>query len=181
VLTGHARLLLLRQPSLPTVCAVALVLQVSAALTSPAQQPAASRATPDTSIALTGRWRLNLARTRYGGGADVRRSEDFDCAVVANKLRCTIRSVRQNGERVVGEFDAGLDGSPGPVRGIAGVDSVRIVRGVAGIDNATFSLGGEPVFGYRAYRSADGRSLTIISVDPRTRAALTSVVAYDRR
>jgi hypothetical protein len=150
-------------------------------LTLPAQQPAASRAAPDSSIALTGRWRLNLARTRYGDGVDGRRSEDFDCAVVVNKLRCTIRSVRQDGQRVVGEFEAGLDGSAGAVRGISGVDSVRIFRRVPGIADATFSLGGKPVFGYRAYRSADGRSLTIISVDPQSRVALTSVVAYDRR
>jgi hypothetical protein len=161
--------------------AVALVLQASVALRLPAQQPAASRATPDSSIALTGRWRLNLARTHYGDGVDVRRSEDFDCAVVVRQLRCTIQSVRQNGQRVVGEFGAGLDGSPGGVSGISGVDSVRVFRRAGGIADATFSLGGRPVFGYRAYRSSDGRSLTIISVDPETRVALTTVVAYDRR
>jgi hypothetical protein len=157
------------------------VLQVSGALTLPAQQQARGGATADSSIALTGRWRLNLARTVYGGGADVRRSEDFDCAVVANKVRCTIRSVRQNGRGLVGEFEAGLDGSSGAVRGIAGVDSVRLIRRAAGIADATFSLGGRAVFGYCAYRSADGRSLTIISVEPQTRVALNSVVAYDRR
>ncbi|HEY2164123.1 MAG TPA: hypothetical protein VGH04_09040 [Gemmatimonadaceae bacterium] len=159
----------------------ALVLQVSGALALPAQQPAPGRGTADSTIALTGRWRLNLARTHYGGGADVRRSEDFDCAVVANKLRCTIESVRQNGQRVVGQFDARLDGSAGAVRGITGVDSMRLLRHDAGVADATFSLGGKPVLGYRAYRSPDGRSLTIISVDPVTRVALNSVVVYDRR
>jgi len=146
----------------------------------PAQQ-SPNVATREGSIALAGQWRLNLARTHYGEGVDIRRSEDFDCAVVVNKLRCTIQSVRQNGQRVVGRFDAGLDGSPGGVTGISGADSVRIFRRAAGIADATFSLGAKPAFGYRAYRSADGRSLTIISVDPQTRVALTSVVAYDRR
>jgi hypothetical protein len=47
--------------------------------------------------------------------------------------------------------------------------------------DATFTYNGKPVFAYRAVRSNDGRSLTIISVDPVTRAALTSVVVYERQ
>jgi hypothetical protein len=37
------------------------------------------------------------------------------------------------------------------------------------------------VFAYRAVRSDDGRSLTIVSVDPISRAVLNSVVVYDLR
>jgi hypothetical protein len=121
-----------------------------------------------------------LARTHYGDGVDVRRSEDFDCEVVVNTLRCTIRSVRQNGQRVVGQFEAGVDGSPGGVSGISGMDSVRILRRAGGVADATFSLGGKPVFGYRAYRSPTevvddhlGGSTVASCVDQRRRVRST--------
>lgn len=42
-------------------------------------------------------------------------------------------------------------------------------------------LRGKPVFGYRAFQSDDGRSLMIVSVDPVTGAAATTVVVYDRQ
>ena len=73
------------------------------------------------------------------------------------------------------------DASAGPTRGIPDVDHVRLSRINESIADATFTSQGRPVFAYRAVRSANGRSLTIISVDPTSRAVLHSVVVYDRR
>jgi hypothetical protein len=36
------------------------------------------------------------------------------------------------------------------------------------------------VFAYRAYQSADGRSLMIVSIESRSGKALNSLVVYDR-
>ena len=130
---------------------------------------------------LAGRWQLNVARTHYGGGAEPRTSETFDCEPVKQAITCATRSVRANGRTVVARFTAVDDGTPAPVHGIADVDEIRLTRIDAAIADATFSQHGKSVFAYRAVRSTNGNSLTIISVDPVSRAVLHSVVVYDAR
>ena len=130
---------------------------------------------------LSGRWELNVARTHYGGGAQPRQRESFACVPTRVGVACTIASVRASGSKVDGGFIAAYDGTPGPTRGIPDVDHVRLIRISESIANATFTFQGRPVFAYRTVRSANGRSLTVISVDPTTRAVLNSVVVYDQR
>ena len=130
---------------------------------------------------LVGRWELNLARTHYGGGAEPRTRESFVCVPRGARVQCTIRSKRADGREVVGRFDAPDDGTAAATTGIPDVDQIRLTRISASIADATFSFQGRPVFAYRAVRAASGRSLTIISVDPLTRAVLHSVVVYDAR
>jgi hypothetical protein len=60
------------------------------------------------------------------------------------------------------------------------MDSVRVVAVAPGVADATFSTAGRPVFAYRAYRGRDGRSLTIVAIEPLRRTALTSVIVYTR-
>ena len=130
---------------------------------------------------LVGRWQLNLGRTHYGGGAEPRTKESFVCEPVKPAIKCTTRSVRADGRTVAGTFIAVDDGTPAPVRGIPDVDQVRLTRIDASIVDATFTQRGKSVLAYRAVRSADGKSLTIISVDPGSRTVLHSVVVYDAR
>ena len=130
---------------------------------------------------LSGKWELNVGRTHYGGGAQSRQSESFTCVPNRSGVECAIASVRTGGSRIDGGFVAAYDGTPGPTRGMADVDQVRLIRVNASIADATFTFKGQPVFAYRAVRSADGRSLTIISVDPASRAVLNSVIVYDKR
>ena len=132
-------------------------------------------------VPLLGHWRLNLARTHYGNGADVRKREEFTCQMIGPRLHCVIRSVRHNAHEVVGQFTALLDGSPAAVNGIPDVDRVQLTRPNAGLLDATFFFQHKPAFAYRAYRSSDNRSLLIVSIDPKSRAALTTVVVYDRQ
>ncbi len=148
---------------------------VSACLTSVAatRQP--------TTDPLSGNWALNVARTHYGGGAEPRQRETFRCTRTDNGVDCTIESQRADGHNVVGGFSAAYDGTPGPTRGIPDVDHVQLIKVNASIADATFTWRGKSVFAYRAVRSGDARSLTIISVDPVTRTVLNSVVVYDRR
>jgi hypothetical protein len=142
---------------------------------------AVAAAQPPAADPLVGRWELNLARTHYGGGAEPRTRESFVCAVSGTGVKCTIRSVRADGRTLLGRFTAAYGGPPGPTQGIPDVDHVRLTRVSASIVDATFTSQGRPVFAYRAVRSANGRSLTIISVDPVSRAVLNSVVVYDQR
>jgi len=158
--------------------AIALVL-FSGSSSGARSAPAGTRFGPLT--LLDGNWRLNLARTHYGRGVDRRRREVFTCGPRGERVHCIIRSVRADGRAVVGEFAATLDGAAAPVSGIAEVDEVRLSESSDSVLDGTFGWHGRPVFGYRALRSEDGRSLMIVSVDPITRVALTTVVVYDRR
>ena len=102
------------------------------------------------------------------------------CAAVKAGVRCVIESMRADGREITGRFTASLDGTRAPVTGIPNVDQVLLRAPNVSLLDATFFSHGEPVFGYRAFQSGDGRSLLIISVDPVTRAAGTTVVVYDR-
>ena len=129
---------------------------------------------------LAGKWTLNLQRSHYGGGAEPRRQETLICQFDRDVLKCTIESVRANGRKLVGTFTAPYDGKRHPAAGIPDVDEVTLQKLDEFIADATFSYKGKPVFGYRAIRSDDGRSLTIVSVEPTTRVVQSSVVVYNR-
>jgi hypothetical protein len=60
-------------------------------------------------------------------------------------------------------------------------DQVSLRRVDDFVADATFTYKGKPVFGYRAIRSDDSRSLTIVAVDPVSRVILNSVIVYDRQ
>lgn len=156
----------------------AIALLIAHASTSGAQR--LPPATGPMSIPLTGEWRLNLARTHYGPGVDLRRSERLSCSMEKRRVRCVIQSVRVNGQELIGRFAATLDGTGSPVTGIPGVDEVQLRRPSNALLDATFLWRGKPVFGYRALQSEDRRSLMIISVDPVSRVVLTTIVVYDR-
>jgi len=99
----------------------------------------------------------------------------------ANQLRCVIRSVRADGRQLTGRFVAPMDGTGAPVTGIPDIDEIQLRRPSSAFIDATFLSRGQTAFGYRAFQSQDGRSLMIVSVDPVSRVALTTVVVYDRR
>ncbi|MES1244281.1 MAG: hypothetical protein ABUT39_21930 [Acidobacteriota bacterium] len=129
---------------------------------------------------LSGKWALNLSRTHYGGGAEPRKKEVFTCELQKEILRCTITSDMLDGKQIAGTFAAAYDGKPYATAGIPDVDRVSLRRIDAHVADATFYYKGRPVFGYRAIQSDDGRSLTIVAVDPMARTVLNSVVVYDR-
>lgn len=130
---------------------------------------------------LTGKWILNVGRTHYGGGAEPRKQETFACEAEKQLLRCTIKSQMLDGRRVQGTFTAAFDGQAYAAAGIPDVDRVSLRKIDDHVADATFTYKGRPVFGYRAIKSDDGRSLTIVSVDPTSRAVLNSTVVYDRQ
>lgn len=135
-------------------------------------------ASPDP---LSGEWRLNPERSHYGGGAELRRQETFTCVLDKEVVKCRIESTRADGRTLVGTFTALYDGKPHAAVGIPDVDQVTLQKVDESTADAVFSYKGKPVFGYRAIRSDDGRSLAIVSVEPTTRTVGRSVVVYDRK
>jgi hypothetical protein len=130
---------------------------------------------------LSGKWVLNIGRTHYGGGAEPRKRETFVCEAERQLLRCTIKSLRLDGKRFTGSFAAAFDGKAYPATGIPDVDQVSLRKVDDHVADATFTSKGRPVFGYRAVKSDDGRSLSIVSVHPVSRAVAHTVVVYDRQ
>ncbi len=130
---------------------------------------------------LVGNWQLNIGRTHYGSGVERRRGEQMACTATGRSVQCVIRSQRADGRDLSAQFTASLDGGRAPVTGIPDVDEVELRQPNESLIDATFFFRGQPAFGYRALQSDDGRSLMIVSVDPVTRAAATTVVVYDRR
>ncbi|MEO5894261.1 MAG: hypothetical protein ABIS06_00990 [Vicinamibacterales bacterium] len=145
-------------------------------LLAPGAQPASPAAVP-----LIGEWQLNLARTHYGPTVKRRRSETLSCTDEKSQITCVMRSVRANGSIVTGGFSAALDGAAGRVTGIPDIDGVELRRSTGSVVDATFFAHGKPAFAYRTFQSQDGRSLMMVTVEPVSRAALTTVVVYDRR
>ena len=158
---------------------VLLALSGSHRLVGAPAQPGRETAAPVA--ALVGDWQLNVGRTHYGPGVDRRSNERFTCTSRRQLLACTIRSVRADGRVVAASFEAAGDGAASPVTGMPDIDEIRLRSTGDGVVDAVFSLRSRPVFAYRAYRAADGGSLTIVSVDPVSTAILNTVVVYDRR
>lgn len=130
---------------------------------------------------LAGDWQLNRGRTHYGANAHPRSQERFSCVSEGERVRCEIAGEWEDGARVNGSFEARYGGKLGRVSGVPGVDAVSVRRVQPGCAEATFYDQGRPRFGYRAFRSSDGRSLTVVSIDPVTGHILNSVVVYDSR
>jgi hypothetical protein len=128
---------------------------------------------------LEGDWQLNRERTHYGVGVPPRSQERFSCASEEEQVRCKIIGEWEDGTRVNGSFEAWYGGKPGPVSGVPDVDAVSIRRLQPGSAEATFYFQGRPRFGYRTFKSSDGRSLIVVSIDPVTGRVLNSVVVYD--
>jgi hypothetical protein len=158
-----------------------LLLSLTATSVLGVQERAAADASPLVGAPLIGDWVLNRQRTHYGATAERRRWERFTCHAQGAGVECRIDAQREDGRRTAARFTVPRENEAAPVVGIAEVDAVRLKTISTTIADATFYLRRAPVFGYRAYRGADGRTLTIVAVDPVTRAALTSVVVYDRR
>lgn len=132
-------------------------------------------------VPLVGNWQLNIGRTHYGPGVDRRRRERMACSAETAGVHCVIRSVRSDGRELIGQFTAAVDGIAAPVTGIPDVDEVRLRAPHVSLVDAIFFFHNKPVFGYRAFPSEDGQSLIIVSIDPVSGAAATTVVVYDRR
>ncbi len=94
-------------------------------------------------------------------------------------IACTTSRVPVNGGASAAHFTARYDGRKYPVTGVPEMDNVALRRSAHAVI-AVFNKGAQPIYGYRIEPSADGRHLTIHSIDPVTYRTLYSIVRYDR-
>ena len=153
-----------------------LFLLALALMREPMNEPQGGVADP-----LQGTWVLEGDRSQYGISARRRQEETFECSAAAAGGECVIRSLFEDGRRVEGRFRLSYDGTAHVVSGLPDVDQVRLTRVSDVVVDATFVYRGRPAFAYRAMLSENRQYLTVIAVDPASRAVLHSVVTYRRR
>jgi hypothetical protein len=139
--------------------------------------PAALRAQIDPAI---GNWQINLARSKYAPGtapANLR----VTIEAAGQGVRVTATTVRQNGQKIVVEYTAYLDGQDYPVTGSPDYDSVSLKRNGKMVEG-TRKKNGKVVQTYQRVVSDDRRVMTVATTGKDAAGnTLNSVAVFDRR
>ena len=128
---------------------------------------------------LTGNWRADLKASTLPAGFPKLRSQTMQLEQAGDKLRCVTERVTIADVRTQAEFTAAFDGKRYPVTGMQEISNVSLHRYPDFIE-ADFFSGQKPVFSYRMWASNKGDTLTIISIEPTTRAELHARILYHR-
>lgn len=135
-------------------------------------------ASPDP---LVGNWVAALKKSTFVAGFPPLKHQSLECKAHGIGVKCVALRITAKGIRTQSEFIAQYDGREYPVVGSDEMTGVILKRAELRTIEGTFLKNHRAVFGYRVFPSADGRVLTITSVDPGTRRDLTSVVIYQRK
>jgi hypothetical protein len=129
-----------------------------------------------------GTWKLNVAKSKFEGGAPPKSSVATVTTVGQNKRRLVVHTVPTTGPEVTTESTAADDGKDYPMKGSPTVDAVSVIR----IDERTIERrdkkNGQVIATLRAKVSADGKTMTVVQ-----RGALpqgqtyTNTLLYDRQ
>jgi hypothetical protein len=127
-----------------------------------------------------GNWQLNLAKSKYAPGtapANLR----VIIEAAGQGVRVTATTVRQNGQKIVVEYTAYLDGKDYPVTGSPDYDTVSLKRNGKMIEG-TRKKDGKVVQTYQRVVSDDRRTMTVATTGKDAAGnTLNSVAIFDRR
>jgi hypothetical protein len=127
-----------------------------------------------------GNWQLNLAKSKYAPGtapANLRVTVE----AAGQGVKVTATTVRQNGQRIVVEYTAYLDGKDYPVNGSPDYDSVSLKRN-GNMVEGTRKRDGKVVQTYQRIVSEDKKTMTVATTGKdATGNTLNSVAVFDRR
>lgn len=128
---------------------------------------------------MMGRWKADLNDSVLPAGFPQLRSQTMALHLVAGKLQCSTERVSLKGTKTRADFTAAFDGKRYPVRGIPEIATVSLRRYPTFIE-ADFFSAKSPIYSYRMSISSKDDTLTIISIDPVTRATLHARIVYHR-
>lgn len=111
-----------------------------------------------------GKWKLNLARSRYRAGEAPRKYE-VQIKDVDNGLKCTARRVGSDGKEYREEWAAKYDGKDYPMTGDPAVDTITLKKIDAGTIEVVFKKSGKEIDRSRVTVSPDGKTTTVIAKD----------------
>jgi hypothetical protein len=127
-----------------------------------------------------GNWQLNLAKSKYAAGtapANLRVTVE----AAGQGVRVTATTVRQNGQKIVVEYTAYLDGKDYPVIGSPDYDTVSLRRN-GNMVEGTRKKAGSVVQTYQRVVSEDRRTMTVATTGKDAAGnTLNSVAVFDRR
>ena len=126
---------------------------------------------------MMGRWQADLNDSVLPAGFPQLRSQTMELHLVSGKLQCSTERVSLEGTKTRADFTAAFDGKRYPVTGITEIATVSLHRYRTFIE-ADFFSASAPVYSYRMSISSKNDTLTIISIDPVTRATLHARIVY---
>ena len=128
-----------------------------------------------------GTWKLNIAKSKFEGGAPPK-SSTATITTVGDKRRVAVHTVPAAGPDVNTESTAADDGRDYPMKGSATVDTVAVTRVNPRTIDRKDKKNGKLVATLRARVSADGKTMTVNQKG--TNAAGTpynNVLVYERQ
>jgi hypothetical protein len=128
---------------------------------------------------MTGTWKADLNASVLPEGFPKLRSQTMVLQRVSGKLQCSTERVSLDGTKTHADFAAAFDGKRYPVTGMQEIATVSLRRYRTFIE-ADFFSARAPVYSYRMSISSKDDMLTIISIDPLTRATLHARIVYRR-
>jgi hypothetical protein len=127
-----------------------------------------------------GTWQLDLAKSKYAPGtapANLRVTVE----AAGQGVRVTATTVRQNGQKIVVEYTAYLDGKDYPVTGSPDYDTVSLKRNGKMVEG-TRKKDGKVVQTYQRIVSDDRKTMTVATTGKDASGnTLNSVAVFDRR
>lgn len=127
-----------------------------------------------------GTWQLNLAKSKYAPGT-APTNQRVTVEAAGQGVKVTATTLRQNGQKIVVEYTAYLDGKDYPVLGSPDYDSVSLKRNGKMVEG-TRKKDGKVVQNYQRIVSDDGRTMTVATTGKDAAGyTLNSVAVFDRR
>ena len=147
---------------------VAAFVVVAAVVTSAAKDP------------FVGTWKLNIAKSKFDGGAPPK-SSTATITTVGDKRRVAVHTVPTSGPELNTESVAADDGKDYPMKGSSTVDTVSVIRIDARTIERRDKKGGNIIATLRATVSPDGKTLTVTQKGIGAQGPYTNTLFYDRQ
>ena len=142
--------------------------------------PASLHAQADRLDPAIGTWQLNLAKSKYAPGTATT-NQRVTVEAAGQGVRVTATTVRQNGQKIVIEYTAYLDGKDYPVLGSPDYDSVSLKRNGKMVEG-TRKKSGTVVQTYQRIVSDDRKTMTVATTGKDAVGnTLNNVAVFDRR
>ena len=132
------------------------------------------------SPSIEGNWSADLKASTLPAGFPQLISQTMELHLVSGKLACSTERVTVEGKQTHSNFLAGFDGKRYPVKGAPDITAVSLRKYPDWLEGDFFSPNAL-VFSYRMYLSKDGRTLTVVSIDPITRNKLHAEIIYHKQ
>jgi hypothetical protein len=130
-----------------------------------------------------GTWELNVAKSKFGPGAE-RRSETRIVESSPTGMKVSVDRTNADGSDQQYNYTTNFDGKPHPITGMApyGADSVAVTLGTSNALSFKLTKGGKTVGSGTSLVSADAKTLTLTSkgIDANGKI-VSSVAVYDKR